>query len=182
MSVFFTFLVVVLIPPLYKTLQENPYDVVHNFDTRTFHYYVHQWVVIEMGHNDGGSLSDDDGRSDCPGSGAQVCYSEYDGVNETIYTFPAYLEMAADLYLAQGARVILSSATPNNPWETGSFVYAPNRFEYYTWLAAQVQGGPAAGVYFVSHGDYTAQLEENLGATVVDANFPNDHTVSSFDS
>lgn len=131
-----------------------------------------------MGHNDGGSLSDDDGRTDCPGSGNQVCYSEYDGVNETIYTFPAYLEMASDLYLAKGASVILSSATPDNPWETGSFVYTPNRFEYYTWLATQVEGGPSAGVYFVSHGDYTAQLEDNLGATVVDENFPIDHTVS----
>lgn len=130
-----------------------------------------------MGHNDGGSLSDDDGRTDCPGSSTQVCYSEYDGVNETIYTFPAYLEMASKLYLAKGASVVLSSATPDNPWETGSFVYSPNRFEYYTWLATQVEGGPSAGVYFVSHGDYTAQLEDNLGATVVDEYFPIDHTV-----
>lgn len=45
--------------------------------------------------------------------------------------------------------------------------------------AAQVLGGPSAGVYFVSHGDYTAQLEDNLGATVTDENFPNDHTVST---
>lgn len=131
-----------------------------------------------MGHNDGGSLSDDDGRTDCPGQGAEVCYSEYDGVNETIYTFPAYLEMASALYLAKGARVVLSSATPDNPWETGAFSFTPNRFEYYAWYAAQVEGGPAAGVYFVSHGEYTAQLEKNLGETVVDENFPNDHTVS----
>lgn len=40
-----------------------------------------QWVVIELGHNDGGSLSDDDGRTDCPGQGDEVCYSVYDGVN-----------------------------------------------------------------------------------------------------
>lgn len=43
--------------------------------------------------------------------------------------------------------------------------------------ATQVLGGPSAGVYFVSHGDYTAQLEDNLGATVTDENFPIDHTV-----
>lgn len=92
-----------------------------------------QWVVIEMGHNDGGSLSDDDGRTDCPGQGSEVCYSVYDGVNETIYTFPAYLEMASELYLAKGAKVILSSATPNNPWETGTFTWSPNRFEYFAW-------------------------------------------------
>ncbi|KAF3771069.1 family 12 carbohydrate esterase [Cryphonectria parasitica EP155] len=130
------------------------------------------WVVIELGHNDGGSLSDDDGLTDCPGSGAQICYSEYDGVNETIYTYPAYLEMASKLYLAKGAKVIISSPTPDNPWETGTFTWVPNRFEY----ATQVLGGPSAGVYFVSHGDYAAQLEKNLGATVTDENFPLDHT------
>lgn len=54
----------------------------------------------------------------------------------------------------------------------------PNRFEYYTWYATEVEGGPEAGVYFVSHGDYTAQLEYNLGPNVTDANFPLDHTVS----
>lgn len=61
--------------------------------------------MIELGHNDGGSLSDDDGRTDCPGQGTQVCYSVYDGVNETIYTFPEYLELASKMYLAKGAKV-----------------------------------------------------------------------------
>lgn len=56
-----------------------------------------------------------------------------DIVQETIYTFPKYLEMASDLYLAKGAKVILSSATPDNPWETGTFTWVPNRFEYYPW-------------------------------------------------
>lgn len=74
-------------------------------------------MVIEFGHNDGGSLTPtDDGRTDCPGQGAQICYSEYDGVNETIYTFAATLEWASDLYLAKGAKVILSSQTPDNTW------------------------------------------------------------------
>ncbi|KAJ4425233.1 hypothetical protein N0V82_000043 [Gnomoniopsis sp. IMI 355080] len=135
------------------------------------------WVVIEMGHNDGGSLTPtDDGRTDCPGQGAEICYSEYDGVNETIYTFDATLEWASDLYLAKGAKVILSSQTPDNTWETGTYVYAPNRFEYYAWYATQVLGGPSKGVYFVSHGDYTGQLEDNLGDTVTNENYPLDHT------
>ena len=32
-------------------------------------------VVIEFGHNDGGSpnSASDNGRSDCPGTGAEVC-------------------------------------------------------------------------------------------------------------
>lgn len=88
-----------------------------------------------MGHNDGGSLTPtDNGRTDCPGQAAQICYSEYASVNETIYTFAATLEWATALYLAKGAKVILSSQTPDNTWETGTYTYAPNRFEYYPWF------------------------------------------------
>ncbi|CAN8095533.1 unnamed protein product [Discula destructiva] len=135
------------------------------------------WVVIELGHNDGGSLTPtDNGRTDCPGQAAEVCYSEYNSVNETIYTFAATLEWASALYLAKGAKVILSSQTPDNTWETGTFLNLTNRFEYYPWFATQVLGGPSKGVYFVSHGDYTGQLQYNLGPTVTDANYPNDHT------
>ena len=35
------------------------------------------WVVIEFGHNDGGSLSKDNGRTDCFGDGAQTCSTTY---------------------------------------------------------------------------------------------------------
>lgn len=43
-------------------------------------------------------------------------------------------------------------------------------------LAASQLGGPAKGAYFVPHGEYAAQAMQNLGATTVDANYPNDHT------
>lgn len=35
------------------------------------------WVVIEFGHNDGGSLSNDNGRSDCYGEGDETCTTVY---------------------------------------------------------------------------------------------------------
>ena len=35
------------------------------------------WVVIEFGHNDGGSLSNDNGRSACGGEGSQTCQTTY---------------------------------------------------------------------------------------------------------
>ena len=37
-------------------------------------------------------------------------------------------------------------------------------------------GGPAANVYFVQHGSYAAQAQRLLGAEIVDANYPMDHT------
>ncbi len=43
-------------------------------------------------------------------------------------------------------------------------------------LAVSELGGPSAGIYFVPHGQYTAQAMDNLGPEFVDANYPIDHT------
>ena len=133
------------------------------------------WVIIEFGHNDGGSLTPtDNGRSDCPGTGDETCTTVYNGVTETVLTFPKYLENAAALFKAKGANVLISSQTPNNPWEAGTYTYSPSRFVGYAELAAQT-----AGVSYVDHGAYVADIYKTQGATVVDAYFPNDHTHTS---
>jgi rhamnogalacturonan acetylesterase len=78
------------------------------------------FVVIEFGHNDGGSLAKDNGRTDCPGSGNQTCQSTHGGRKVTVLTFPAYLINAGKLMAAKGAKgakVVYSSMTPNNIWE-----------------------------------------------------------------
>ncbi|KAH9890742.1 GDSL-like Lipase/Acylhydrolase [Xylariomycetidae sp. FL2044] len=135
------------------------------------------WVVIEFGHNDGGSLTPtDNGRTDCFGDGEQTCQTTYNGVQETVLTYPAYYKKAAALFLDKGAKVIMSSATPNNICETGSCSWGPSRFDYYAWLAASQMGGTDAGVYHVPHGEYAAQVMTALGASTVNAGYPNDHT------
>lgn len=57
----------------------------------------------------------------------------HSGVAETVLTFPAYIKNAATKMLAKGAKVIVSSATPNNIWEDGSGSWGPDRFYYYDW-------------------------------------------------
>ncbi|KAF7117336.1 hypothetical protein CNMCM5793_006085 [Aspergillus hiratsukae] len=132
------------------------------------------YVVIEFGHNDGGSLSTDNGRTDCPGSGDETCTTTYNGVTETVLTFPKYLENAVKLFVSKGAKVLISSQTPNNPWESGTFSYSGSRFVGYAQLAAQ-----RAGVDYVDHGAYVADRFKTLGKTTVDSYFPNDHTHTS---
>ncbi|KZV75970.1 carbohydrate esterase family 12 protein [Peniophora sp. CONT] len=136
------------------------------------------YVVIEFGHNDGGSLTPtDNGRTDCSPSGTDysvTCTSVYDGVTETVLTYEAYLANAAKTFKAKGANVIISSATPDNPWETGTFTYSANRFVGYAEDAAT-----ASGATFVDHGLYTAALYDKAGATTVDSYYPNDHTHTS---
>ncbi|KAL9624076.1 MAG: hypothetical protein Q9160_001598 [Pyrenula sp. 1 TL-2023] len=136
------------------------------------------YVVIEFGHNDGGSLKPtDNGRTDCSPSGtnqAVTCQTTYNGVSETVQTFYTYLVNAAKLFQSKGATVIISTATPNNPWETGTFAYSGNRFVTYDQQAAQ-----AVGAVLVDHGQACANVFKSLGAGATDAFFPNDHTHTS---
>ena len=108
------------------------------------------FVVIEFGHNDAGSLRPtDDGLADCPGAGSETCTSTYDNEAVTVLTYPAYITNAGKLFTAKGAKVIVSSPTPDNPWETGTFLYAPSRFTTYSLASATAIGSAAA---FVDHG------------------------------
>ncbi|KAH8658391.1 rhamnogalacturonan acetylesterase [Xylariales sp. PMI_506] len=133
-------------------------------------------VVIEFGHNDAGSpTSDDNGDSDCPGDGTETCISSATG--DTVYTFVFYVVQAAKLMLAKGATVILSSQTPNNPWETGTFVWSPPRFVGYQKTATASLA--SSSVTFVDHFQATSDMYEDLGNAAVNALYPNDHTHTS---
>ena len=83
------------------------------------------YVIIEFGHNDGGGLSPDNGRSDCAGSGSQTCTT---AAGVVVQTYVTYLTEAAKAMVAKGAKVIISSPTPDNPCESGTCSYTPSRF------------------------------------------------------
>ncbi|KAH8653800.1 SGNH hydrolase-type esterase domain-containing protein [Xylariales sp. PMI_506] len=133
-------------------------------------------VVIEFGHNDGGTpTSADNGRSDCPGAGTETCISDATGA--TVYTFVFYVIQAAKLMLAKGATVILSSQTPNNAWEGGTFAYAPPRFVGYQLTAKNALA--SSSVTFVDHFNAVELAYLKLGNSAVNALYPNDHTHTS---
>lgn len=133
-------------------------------------------VVIEFGHNDGGSpQSNDNMRSDCPGAGTEVCTSDKTG--EKVYTFVFYVVQAAKLYTAKGATVILSSQTPNNLWETGNFVDGAPRFVGYQKTATAAINSPS--VTFVDHFQAVSNMYRKLGRDAVNAFYPRDHTHTS---
>lgn len=133
-------------------------------------------VIIEFGHNDGGSPSSasENGRSDCPGTGSETCKSGKNG--ETVYTFGHYIEAAAKSYIAKGASVIISSQTPNNVWEGGQYSSAPSRFVAYAATAAKNVG---TGSSFVDHFQAVANMYFKLGSTKTNALYPKDHTHTS---
>lgn len=133
-------------------------------------------VVIEFGHNDGGSpnSASDNARSDCPGTGAEVCKSGKTG--ETVYTFNYYLEKAAKSFIAKGASVVFSSQTPKNTWQNGVFNSAPSRYVGY---AAQAAKNVGKGASFVDHNQAVVQMYARLGSTKVNSLYPKDATHTS---
>ncbi|RYP30432.1 hypothetical protein DL767_006243 [Monosporascus sp. MG133] len=133
-------------------------------------------VVIEFGHNDGGSPNgaNDNGRSDCPGTGSETCRSGKTG--ELVYTFNRYIETATRSYIAKGAKVIISSQTPNNVWETGTFLPSPPRFVGYAALAARNVG---SGASFVDHFEATVKAYWKIGRDATNRLYPKDHTHTS---
>jgi rhamnogalacturonan acetylesterase len=136
------------------------------------------WVVIEFGHNDGGTLNanNDNGRTDCPGEGSKTCPANYKG-QTSAKTFPAYMTDAGKLMAGKGAKVVMSSMTPNNPWESGKFVYTSSRFATYAKDSAKAVGESA---FYVDHGTYTAKAMEAIGKSKTDDYFQRpggkDHT------
>lgn len=133
-------------------------------------------VVIEFGHNDGGSpnSADDNGRSDCPGTANEVCTSGKTG--ETVYTFNKYVSDAANTYIAAGADVIISSQTPNNQWENGVYSDAAPRFVEYAALVAESIG---EGAWYVDHFEAVSKMYLKLGDGATNALYPKDHTHTS---
>lgn len=133
-------------------------------------------VVIEFGHNDGGSpnSASDNGRSDCPGTGDEVCTSGKDG--STVYTFARYVSDAAESYIAKGASVVISSQTPNNLWEGGVYSDSAPRFVEYARL---VTGDIGEDAYYIDHFQAVAEMYEKLGNAETNALYPKDHTHTS---
>lgn len=133
-------------------------------------------VIIEFGHNDGGTptSSSDNKRSDCPGSGNETCKSGLDG--STVYTYNHYIEAAARALITKGAKVIISSQTPNNLWEGGMYSAAAPRFVSY---AAQAAKNVGSGASFVDHFQSVANMYKKLGSEATNALYPSDHTHTS---
>lgn len=133
-------------------------------------------VVISFGHNDGGSpRSNDNGRSNCPGTGTETCISDKTG--ETVYTFPFYIIQASKLMLAKGATVILSSQTPKNQWAGGVYNDSPPRFVDYQRLSKEAVANP--GATWVDHYRAVSNMYKKLGNKAVTAFYPKDNTHTS---
>ena len=59
---------------------------------------------------------------------------ETSGVSEVVQTYPTYIKNATSMMLKAGAKVVISSPTPNNVFSSsGTYSWGPSRFDYYAW-------------------------------------------------
>lgn len=100
---------------------------------------------------------------------------------EVVQTYVTYLRNASSIFLSLGAKVIVSSQTPTNPYDNanGTYSWVPTIYEWYSWYTVDSLGGPSKGIYYVNHGDYGAQALRLMGKETADTGFPMDNTHTS---
>ena len=103
------------------------------------------WVIISIGHNDGGPIDSGRARSVLKGTGrdsVEVTIKET-GVKETVYTYGGYMRKYIEDCRAKGAQPILMSLTPRNAYdEQGKIVRKPQG----AWLE---EGGREMNVPYI---------------------------------
>ncbi|MGB6430424.1 MAG: rhamnogalacturonan acetylesterase [Candidatus Acidiferrales bacterium] len=135
------------------------------------------FVLIQFGHNDGGSPTDPPARGSLPGIGDDTQdVTHADGTIETVHTFGWYTRKYIDDARAKGATPIVLSVTPRNIWTGGKV--EPGLGQFREWAAQVAQQ---------EHADYVdltgivVREYEKLGPDKVAAFFPLDHTHTDAD-
>jgi len=153
------------------------------FYTRQWHDVVSgvragDYVVLQMGHNDGGSLDTGRARGTLAGTGkeSQDIVIEDSGDAETVYTFGEYMRRMAREVLERGATPIMVSLTPRNIWTDGKI---ERRNDTYAGWAADV--AEELGITFVDVHDISADLLDAAGEEAAAAYYYGDHTHTSME-
>lgn len=134
------------------------------------------YVLIQMGHNDGGSLDGPKPRGTLKGVGEeQKDVTLDDGTHEVVHTYGWYLRKYVDDARAKGAHPMLLNLTVRNIWKDGHI----ERDMGYNDFIRQV--ATAEKMPYVDVGDIEADRLEKMGQEKVAALFPVDHTHTSAD-
>jgi lysophospholipase L1-like esterase len=131
------------------------------------------FVIMQFGHNDGGSLTQNRGRGSLKGvddRAAEVVLTN--GVRETVHTFGWYLRKYVTDAKAKGATPIVCSLIPRNDWKDGHVVRAGNSYAGFAGEVARQEG-----VAFIDLNEIIAREYEAEGQVKVTAKyFLNEHT------
>lgn len=133
------------------------------------------FVLMQFGHNDGGSLKDPKNRASIKGMGDQTeeVPDPKTGKSETVHTYGWYLKRYISDAKAKGATPIVLSPIPRNIWKDGKVARALN--DYGKWAKETAE---AEGVGFIDLNEIVAGHYEAAGQEKVASEYfgPTDHT------
>jgi lysophospholipase L1-like esterase len=118
------------------------------------------YLLIQFGHNDVGSLNTGRARGSLPGVGEETkdVRMEATGGTETVHTFGWYLRKYLADARAKGVTPILCSLVPRNNWQDGHVIRSADDYAGWTRSVAE-----AAGVPMLDLNDAVARQYEQAG-------------------
>ncbi len=135
------------------------------------------YLLIQFGHNDGGSLDKERARGSLKGTGAETkdITVEATGKHETVHTFGWYMRKYVADAKAKGVTSVILSPVPRNIWKDGKVVRASA--DYGLWAK---ETAASTGAFFVDLNEITAAKFETEGQERTAAYFTTrDHTHTS---
>ncbi len=130
------------------------------------------FVLMQFGHNDGGSLRQST-RASLKGNGEETAdyTDEKTGKTETVRTFGWYLRRYISDAKAKGATPVVLSLIPRNDWKDGKVHRAYPGYGQTAKDAAQ-----SGGALFVDLNGIIADRYDAMGQDAVKPFFPHEHT------
>jgi lysophospholipase L1-like esterase len=132
------------------------------------------YVLMQFGHNDGGSLTDPRNRASIKGNGdeTQDVIDPTSGAKETVHSYGWYLRRYIRDAKAKGATAIVLSPVPRKIWKDDKTV-ARASGDYGKWAA---EAAKQETVAFIDLNDLIAKRYEALGKEKVETLFGDEHT------
>jgi sialate O-acetylesterase len=124
------------------------------------------FVIMQFGHNDGGSI-EKSYRASLKGIGDET--QEYS--NQVVHTFGWYLRQYIRDTKAKGATPIVCSLIPRNDWKDGKVLRASEGYGKYAHDVAEAEGAA-----FIDLNELVAQRYDAMGQERVKDLFPFEHT------
>ncbi len=118
------------------------------------------YLFVQFGHNDGGSLNTGRARASLKGIGneSEIVIMERHGGPEEVFTFGHYLRIYIRQAKARGAHIIVLSPTPNNRWANGKMYRLNETYGKWSKEIAEQEG-----VVYIDMNELTAKKFEEMG-------------------
>ena len=131
------------------------------------------FVIMQFGHNDGGSLNSNPTRASLKGIGEETQeVTLTNGTKQVVHTYGWYLRTYIREAKEKSATPIVCSLVPRNDWKDGKVLRATNGYGGFAAAVAREEGVP-----FIDLNELIARKYESEGQEVVTKKyFLNEHT------